>query len=148
MESPHGGRLDQEIFDAVSELIARMLRRGEELAGEFGMPGFCLKAMRSLAEPISMKELGRRMHCDPSFVTRVADALEERELVRREANPADRRIKNLVLTESGLELKARVEQALLAQAPWALTLDQAERETFLALVRKMTAAMPAAAPAP
>ncbi len=29
---------------------------------------------------MAMKELGKRMHCDPSFVTLVADMLEKRGL--------------------------------------------------------------------
>ena len=108
-ECTEADRLNQEIFDAVAQLIGGVLANGERLAGEFGLPLFAVKAMHYLDGGIAMKELGRRMRCDPSFVTSIADSLESRGLARREPNPADRRIKNLVLTTEGLELKERLE---------------------------------------
>jgi hypothetical protein len=75
--------------------------------------------------------------CDKSFVTMVADVLETRGLARREPNAADRRLKNLVLTPDGLELKARLEQAILDQMPWSRALDAAEQESLLAMMLKM-----------
>jgi DNA-binding MarR family transcriptional regulator len=87
-----------------------------------------------------MKELGQRMHCDPSFVTGIADMLEERGLAVREPDPADRRVKRLVLTDAGLEMKRTVEDEIVAQSPWrqALTLD--ERAALVGLIRKMVPA--------
>jgi MarR family transcriptional regulator, organic hydroperoxide resistance regulator len=132
-----GDKLDQDIFDAVTELIGYLLQRGEKLAGEFGVPGFCIKAIHRLDASVPMKELGKRMRCDPSFITSIADTLEKRGLACREPSPADRRVKNLVLTPAGLELKARIENAILGEMPWTRALDPAERETLLALLRKM-----------
>jgi DNA-binding MarR family transcriptional regulator len=86
------------------------------------------------------------MHCDPSFVTVIADGLEERGLARREAHPGDRRIKNLVLTDEGIKLRRRVERELAAQMPWSKVLNQPEREQLLALLRKMASAGNAVAP--
>src|SRR5215475_7673941 len=102
---PGGDKLDQDIFDALFELYAQMHKGGERLAEQFKVPVFCVKAMRRLEGAVSMKELGRRMACDPSFVAMIADALEERGLARREPSAADRRIKNLVLTPEGIERK-------------------------------------------
>jgi DNA-binding MarR family transcriptional regulator len=137
-----GDKLDQDIFDAVTNLLGRLVRRAEQLAGQFGVPVFCVKAMHRMDSSMTLKELGRRMQCDPSFVTMIADALEQRGLARREPHPDDRRIKNLVLTEQGHELKAQVEAVLLTEMPWARTLDRGERETLLRLLRKMADAMP------
>jgi MarR family transcriptional regulator, organic hydroperoxide resistance regulator len=134
-------KLDQQIFDAVAEFIGCMMRRGEKLADQFGVPVFCFKALHRLDTPVSMKELGKRMRCDPSFVTMIADALEKRGLAQREPNPADRRIKNLVLTPAGLEFKAQMEQAMLGELPWSSALDMQEKETLLALIRKMLSTM-------
>jgi DNA-binding MarR family transcriptional regulator len=41
-------------------------------------------ALFKLETPMTMKELGLRMGCDPSFVTSIADALEKHGLARRE----------------------------------------------------------------
>jgi MarR family transcriptional regulator, organic hydroperoxide resistance regulator len=142
------GKLNQEIYDAFAELIGHMLARGEKVAEHFGVPLFTVKAMHWLEAGMAMKELGRRMRCDPSFVTAIADSLEKRGLARREPNPADRRIKNLVLTDEGLELKARIEREMLAHMPWCRALDLAERKSLLALVRKLVDAQKPATSAP
>ncbi len=144
---PGGDKLDQDIFDALAELVTHAMHRAEEVSQQFGVPVFCAKAMHRLDTSVAMKELGKRMHCDPSFVTMIADSLEQRGLARREPNAADRRIKNLVLTPAGLEMKDKLEQALLSQMPWCDALDLQERETLLALMRKMiNAARPASSP--
>jgi DNA-binding MarR family transcriptional regulator len=144
---PDGDQLDQEIFDAIAEFVGQMLQRGEKLADEFGVPLFCIKALHRLGDSVTMKELGEQLHCDRSFVTMIADTLEERGLDRREPHPTDRRLKNLVLTPDGLALKKRVEGVLLAQMPWSHALDVTERAQLLGLIRKMTLAT-AAAPTP
>ncbi len=136
-ERPGGDKLDQDIFDAMTGFFAQMVKRGEQLAEQLDVPMFCVKAIRRLDDSISMKELGKRLVCDPSFVTMIADALEQRGLARREPSVADRRIKNLVLTPDGIERKRAVERALISQMPWAQALDVSERETLLALIRKM-----------
>jgi DNA-binding MarR family transcriptional regulator len=134
---PGGEPLDTDIFDAMTELITHLMQRGEKLADRYQFPVSCMKALRQLDGTVSMKDLGQRLHCDPSFVTMIADALEGRGLARREPSPTDRRIKNLVLTPRGLEIKAAMEQEMLRQMPWSRALDEEERKQFLDLVRKM-----------
>jgi DNA-binding MarR family transcriptional regulator len=145
---PDGNQLDQEIFDAMAEFLGQLLQRGDRLAEQLGVPVFCLKALHRLGTPVTMSELGRQMHCDRSFVTMIADTLEDRGLARREPNPNDRRLKNLVLTPQGLELKMRLEAELLAQMPWSHALDRNERATLLELIRKMTSTTGAVATTP
>lgn len=133
-------RLNEEIFGAFTELIGRFLADAGRLAAQHGVPLFTIKAMHWLDGGLAMKELGRRLRCDPSFVTAVADALEERGLARREPDPGDRRVKNLVLTPEGRRFKTRMEGELLASMPWAAgALSLAERKTLLGLLRKLAA---------
>jgi MarR family transcriptional regulator, organic hydroperoxide resistance regulator len=141
-EDNRSEQLDAEILNSLAGLIGQVVAYGEKLAQRFSFPSFFIKALHTLDCPMAMKELGRRMHCDPSFVTVIADGLEERGLARREAHPGDRRIKNLVLTDEGIELRRRVESELAAQMPWSKVLDQPEREQLLALLRKMAGAGP------
>jgi hypothetical protein len=89
-----------------------------------------------------MKDLGRRMHCDPSFVTAVADMLEKHGLAQRAAHPGDRRVKHLILTGEGCDLKSRLEAEISARMPWSTGLNDAERAQLLALIRKMLRASP------
>jgi DNA-binding MarR family transcriptional regulator len=139
-------QLDAEILGCLAELIGQVVAYGEKIAQRFSFPSFFIKALHTLDCPMAMKELGRRMHCDPSFVTVIADGLEKRGLARREAHPGDRRIKNLVLTDEGVELRQRVERELAARMPWSRVLDRNEREQLLALLRKMASADNAVVP--
>lgn len=145
---PIGEQLDQEIFDAMAGFLGELLQHGEKLAKDFGIPVFCLKALHRLGTPVSMTDLGEQLHVDRSFVTMIADTLEEHGLARRDPHPADRRIKNVVLTDDGIALKERLEAALVAQMPWSHTLDPDEKASLLELIHKMTKAGTApAAPA-
>jgi DNA-binding MarR family transcriptional regulator len=134
---PGEDKLDLDVLDAVAGLLARFLAEGEKLAREYGIPVFVIKALHMIDAPLAMKELGSRMRCDPSFITGVADTLEQRGLAARESDPADRRVKRLVLTPAGMDLRQRMERQMAARMPWrALTSD--ERAKLLALLRKMT----------
>lgn len=130
--------LDLEILDAVAGLFARIVAEGEALAKSFGIPVFVIKALHMLDTPLAMKDLGQRMHCDPSFITSIADTLEKHGLAAREPDPADRRVKRLVLTPAGADLKARLEDAVLSQTPWRQSLTREQRESLLALIRTMS----------
>lgn len=132
-----GEQVDREIIEGVGELIGRLIAYGEELARDLSIPTYFIKVLQSLRCPMAMKDLGRRMHCDPSFVTVVADMLEKRGLAKREAHPGDRRVKNLVLTKAGHTLRLRIERELSSRMPWTTALTVAEREQLLSLIRKM-----------
>lgn len=134
---PAEDQLDTEVLDALAGLFARMLGEADRLAKEYQVPAFFLKALHLLDGPLAMKELGKRMHCDPSFVTSIADMLEKRGLAVREPDPADRRVKRLVLTEPGCQFKQRFEQDLLARLPLRSCLSRTERLTLLGLLHKM-----------
>jgi MarR family transcriptional regulator, organic hydroperoxide resistance regulator len=132
-------QLNADILECISELIGRVVRHGEQLAQNLGIPAPFIKALHIMDGPMAMKELGKRMHCDPSFVTLVADMLEKRGLARREPHPADRRVKNIVLGDDGLRLKHQLETEIAARMPWNC-LNDGERVQFLALLRKMLCA--------
>ena len=106
----------------------------------FRSPPPCAKALHLIDGSISMKELGSRIHCDGSFVTAIADTLEQRGLARREIDGSDRRIKNLVLTRKGMELRSRLTHDLFDDFPGLRGLTPRERDSLLALLRKMAAA--------
>jgi MarR family transcriptional regulator, organic hydroperoxide resistance regulator len=133
-------QLNAEIQQCVFELTGRIIGQAERLAQRLGIPAIFIKALTTLDAPMAMKDLGKRLHCDPSFVTAVADMLEKRGLARREAHPGDRRIKNLILTGDGSALKHRLESELAARMPWSRGLNDDERTQLLALIRKMLSA--------
>lgn len=126
-----------ELVDGMGEFFNHLREHFERVAHRVELPIPCLKALRILEGPVSMKELGARMHCDASFVTAVADMLEERGLARREVDPADRRVKRLSLTESGVAMRARLVDEMLADVPGLRTLDARERAQMMRLVQTM-----------
>jgi len=146
-ECTENERLNQEIFSAFAVLISGFLATGQRLADQNEMPMFAVKALHWLDGGMAMKELGQRLRCDPSFVTTIADALEKRGLGRREPSAADRRIKNLVLTPEGRELKTRLERQMAGGMPWCRSLTLDERRTLLGLLQKMAATAQEAAQA-
>jgi hypothetical protein len=87
--------LNQRIFDAFTEFIKQVQTVGQSIAADFGIAGSDIMALLKLEAPMTMKELGQKMGCDPSFVTAIADALEKHLLARREPSQRDRRSKNL-----------------------------------------------------
>ena len=141
------GDVDLGLLDALGGLIARLLAEAERLAKDCGVPTFFIKALHLIDRPLSMKELGQRMHCDPSFVTSIADMMEKRGLAVRESDPADRRVKRLVLTSAGLDMKHQVEQAMLERSPWRQALTPDERATLITLIHKMAPPLSATSPA-
>ena len=129
--------LNQQITDTLGELFRHAHDLGQGIAADFGLTVSDTKALIMLEAPMTMKDLGLRMGCDPSFVTSVADALERRGLARREPSQRDRRSKNLVLTAEGATLRDRLCAELSARAPWCTSLDASERRCLLGLMRKM-----------
>ena len=95
-------QLNQQISETFSEIIKFAHDLGQSIATEFGLTGSDAIALFKLEAPMTMKELGQKMGCDPSFVTTVADALEKHGLARREPSLRDRRSKNIVLTPEGV----------------------------------------------
>ena len=130
--------LDLEILDSVAGLFGRLVAEGEALAKSFGIPVFVIKALHMLDNPLAMKDLGQRMHCDPSFITSIADTLEKHGLAVREPDPADRRVKRLVLTPAGADLKARLENEVLSRTPWRQCLSREQRASLLGLIQAMS----------
>ncbi|MGH3188436.1 MAG: MarR family winged helix-turn-helix transcriptional regulator [Streptosporangiaceae bacterium] len=131
------GKLNQEILDVLAELIKQAHDLGQGVAAGFGLTGSDAMALAKLETPMTMKELGLKLGCDPSFVTTIADALERHGLARREPSQRDRRSKNIVLTPEGATVRERIVSELAAKAPWCTTLDTGERRCLLTLMRKM-----------
>lgn len=117
-------------------------RRFEDMCGRFGVTPVQARALMALDAPTPMRALAEVLRCDPSNVTGIADRLERQGLVRREPDPADRRIKSLVPTAAGARLRDQLEAALLDTSPFMSALTSRERESFRELLRKIASASP------
>src|ERR1022692_1578931 len=130
-------QLNQQISDAFADLIKHAHDLGQNIATENGLTGSDAMALFKLETPMTMKELGQRMGCDPSFITTIPDALEKHGLARREPSVKDRRSKNIVLHPEGVTVRDRICAEMMARAPWCTGLDTSDRRCLLGLIRKM-----------
>jgi len=129
--------LNQQIADALSGLLKFAHDVAQGIAADLGLTASDVMALVKLEAPITMKDLGLKIGCDPSFVTSIADTLESHCLARREPSLRDRRSKNIVLTPEGEKVRQRIVDELSARAPWCTSLDSGERQCLLGLMRKM-----------
>ena len=103
--------------DALSEAltaVARQLRdRSAETLAPWDITPAHLRALRTLArhETMRLSELSDRLQIAPRTATEVVDALQARGLVRRRADPADRRAVLVEVTERGADMLAEIRAA-------------------------------------
>jgi DNA-binding MarR family transcriptional regulator len=96
-------------------------------------------ALRHLepGSPLPMSALADLLHCDNSNITGIVDRLEDRGLVERRPAAHDRRVKHLLVTERGAEVRERLMERM-DRAPDELDrLTKAEQRQLLALLRKV-----------
>jgi DNA-binding MarR family transcriptional regulator len=129
--------LNTQVMDALIELLKHLGNLGQSIGTAFGLTGSDAIALHKIDGPMPMKELGLRMGCDASFVTVIVDSLEKHGLARREPSQRDRRSKNIVLTDHGIQVREQVMKEVTARMPWGNALDITERECFLGLLQKM-----------
>lgn len=107
-----------------------------ELTEEFDLSGSQLHALYLLGEPRSMGELAQRLVCDASNVTGLVDRLEARGLIERRPGPDDRRVRMLVLTPAGEELRAQALARFTEPPPGIAALSGEEQRTLRDLLQK------------
>jgi DNA-binding MarR family transcriptional regulator len=119
METREGGADENlpGLTPLLYEATARLDAHFASCASAVGLTASQANAVYELAEPAGMRELGRRMCCEPPNVTFVVDRLEERGLVRRGPLPGDRRAKQVELTAEGRTLRADLLERLAVDPP-------------------------------
>ncbi len=87
--------------------------------------------------PLPMSALAELLHCDNSNITGIVDRLEDRGLVERRPASHDRRVKHLLVTEAGAEVRARLADRMDSAPEELSRLTKAEQRQLLALLRKV-----------
>ncbi len=93
-------------------------------------------ALFQLDSPLSQRELADCLKYDASNITSIVDTLERRGLVERQIDPADRRVRRLIMTAEGHTVIAQLRQRLLKEATLVDELDERERAQLQALLTK------------
>jgi DNA-binding MarR family transcriptional regulator len=134
---PAADQVITELADLVFQVAGRLRLGFNTIASELDLPPAQALALVNLRGPAPMRDLADVLGCDASNVTGIVDGLERRGLVTRQTDPADRRVKHLVLTEEGrrrrdlLGAKAHLRATALFDLPEA---DRGHLRDLLAAV--------------
>ena len=107
-----------------------------EIAHKVGVTPALLGALRFLDSPQTMGKMAEFLHCDPSNVTGIVDALEDRGLARRKPSEADRRVKVVELTAAGRKLRARSVEQMLKPPAWIEGLSATDQRRLRDILRR------------
>jgi DNA-binding MarR family transcriptional regulator len=92
--------------------------------------------------PLSLSGLAEAVGVDAPYATLIVDSLEERGLVERQPDPADRRRKLVTLTPAGQDAVAQVLRIQMEPPPGFASLSAAELDTLEKLVWRIMAGSP------
>jgi DNA-binding MarR family transcriptional regulator len=88
---------------------------------------------------VRLSELAEALRIAPRSATEVADGLQERGLVQRTADPADRRAVVLTATPAGRRVQQEVDDARAADAEELFgRLSEADRAELARILRSLT----------
>ncbi|MEO8256908.1 MAG: MarR family transcriptional regulator [Acidobacteriota bacterium] len=87
--------------------------------------------------PLPMGRLAETLACDASNVTGLVDRLESRGLVRRRPSAADRRVKVLELTPTGVRLRALLLDRMTTPPDTLDRLSARERQTLVRILTRL-----------
>ncbi|WP_371659685.1 MarR family winged helix-turn-helix transcriptional regulator [Streptomyces sp. NBC_00280] len=130
-----------EVIDLIGAVVARYHEEYEEAATQHSLTGAQARLLSLLSlEPLPMRQLARKLRCEPSNVTGIVDRLESRDLVERRPDPSDRRVKLAACTDEGLRVARSLRDSLdFAREPLAGLSDE-ERVLLRGLLLRMVQA--------
>jgi DNA-binding MarR family transcriptional regulator len=83
--------------------------------------------------------LAESIGADKTRIIPTLDELQAKGYIERRADPDDRRVRLLAITETGREVKGRVQAAIQrGEERWLSVLSAAERRLFLRALQEMT----------
>lgn len=128
----------QEAWGLIGKLFGEMRPRMLRIAGEEGLTPPQLFALRALDpdNPVPMRELATELHCDNSNVTGLVDGLEAQGLVERRSADHDRRMRMLVVTDRGIEVRDRMRATMGEVPPQIAKLSAADQRTLRDVLRR------------
>ncbi|MFD3508760.1 MarR family winged helix-turn-helix transcriptional regulator [Nocardia sp. NPDC058666] len=92
--------------------------------------------------PVAMRALAHTLACDASNITGIINRLEKRDLVRRETNPTDRRVTNLVITTEGERVVDAIRAKMRVTQDGLDRLSNQDRDRLRALLEQVFAPRP------
>ena len=126
----------------VVPLSQALLQMEQPVLDEHGLSMWAYVVLSRLGdEPLrGQAVLAQAIGADKTRIIDVLDDLQERGLIRREADPADRRARLLALTPAGRRTRDQVRRAIRREEQRVLkTLPPDERAVFLRALQRLAA---------
>lgn len=110
--------LAQEVLQLLVFMSSQLKQRFAARAAEFDLSMSEAKVLMALDpdDALPMRALARKLGYDASNLTGIVDGLEERGAVERRVDQSDRRVKAVVATEQGLQLRKALSHRLEVDA--------------------------------
>jgi DNA-binding MarR family transcriptional regulator len=140
--------IDEELVERALRTYAEMLALAEpvrfRLWDSRGLTMTQLRLMFALFQEdgIAVSTLAQRMDISPSAMTGIIDRLRRTKLIRRRADPRDRRVTRIYLTEEGRTLWGAVDAAVRAYV--SATVRRLGRDRVEAFIETMSEFLEAA----
>ncbi|HEX8158657.1 MAG TPA: MarR family transcriptional regulator [Solirubrobacteraceae bacterium] len=128
----------EEAWSLMSRLLWEMRPRMLRVAQEFGLTPPQMFALRALDpdNPVPMRELAATLHCDSSNVTGLVDGLAAQGLVERREAEHDRRVRMLVVTERGVEVRDRLHAVIQEVPPAVMRLSATDQGVLRDILKR------------
>lgn len=121
---------------AMFDFVDAYDRAYEIAAAEHDMTVAQACVLGRISKPRGMRDLADELRCDASNITQIVARLEARELIERNANPEDRRSRQLTRTPAGDALNAAFEQSFEFARSASSNLTADEQDQLAHLLRK------------
>jgi DNA-binding MarR family transcriptional regulator len=133
-----------ELWALIVESFGGWEERANEAAAAAGLSQVSAWALVQLdpENPISQKELAARLRCNPSTVVDPTDRLEQNGLVIRQPTLADRRVKVLIVTPRGKQVRDELIDRLFEPPEAFRQLTAEEQARFRDVVLAMVTGSP------
>ena len=131
---------DESLSEAFWDVARRLREMSQETLAPWEITPAHLRALRTLKRRGTMRlsELSEHLHIAPRSTTEVVDALESRGLVRRRADPGDRRATLVEVTEPGVALLDAIRAARGTEAERVFArLSPADRADLARILAKL-----------
>ena len=131
---------DESLSEAFWNVARRLREMSQETLAPWEITPAHLRALRTLKRrgTIRLSELSEHLHIAPRSTTEVVDALESRCLVRRRADPGDRRATLVEVTEPGVAILDAIRAVRGTEAERVFgRLSPADRADLARILRKL-----------
>lgn len=134
--------LARRAWHLLAEVALALRATWIDIAAEFDLTPAQALALKRLEPntPLPMNTLAEAMLCDASNVTGIVDKLEARGLIERRAIEHDRRVKMLVVTKRGEDLRRRFLQRSSQPPPVIAALASDDQRQLSEILERLLAA--------